>query len=195
MIFHIDLSVGQWRDRAGYRALFCILVILVMVPILPSCGKEQMFTDKDRSEIEEVITAQSEAWNRGDLEGFMAGYARMPELVFTSGGEIQRSWDGTLARYQKRYGGDRSSMGTLVFDILEIRPLGSDGAVVLGTWKLTGRDKPAGGVFSLVFERRPEGWRIVHDHTSSWSAEKTAQEIGGTDSATPGEPGDSAAAE
>ena len=164
--------------------------IVVLALSLMACDRERVFTDEDRAAIQEVITAQSEAWNRGDLEGFMAGYARMPELVFTSGGEIQRSWDGTLARYQKRYGGDRSSMGTLVFDVLEIRPLGSDGAVVLGTWKLTGRDKPAGGVFSLIFERRPEGWRIVHDHTSSWSAEKTAQEIGGADSAASGEPGD-----
>lgn len=167
-IDHSDLYSGQSRDRVAYPSLFRILVILVAVPILTNCGVDRVFSEDDMASIKGLIAAQSEAWNRGDLEGFMAGYVRLPELVFTSGGEIQRGWEGTLARYQRRYGGDRSSMGTLSLEIIELRPLGSDGAVVLGTWKLTGLARPAGGVFSLIFERRSEGWRIVHDHTSSW---------------------------
>jgi ketosteroid isomerase-like protein len=31
---------------------------------------------------------------------------------------------------------------------------------------LTGTAQAGRGVFTLVVERRPEGWRIVHDHTS-----------------------------
>jgi ketosteroid isomerase-like protein len=57
-------------------------------------------------------------------------------------------------------------MGTLDFQIDSIDPVGADGAVVLGRWALTGSEHPGRGVFTLVLERRPEGWRIIHDHTS-----------------------------
>jgi beta-aspartyl-peptidase (threonine type) len=71
-----------------------------------------------------------------------------------------------MQRYRTRYGGDKAGMGQLAFEVLQVQPLGADGAVVLGRWRLTGTPKAASGVFSVVFERRPEGWRIVHDHTS-----------------------------
>jgi ketosteroid isomerase-like protein len=121
----------------------------------------------DRREIEALLEGQREAWNRGDLPGFMAAYARTPDLVFTSGGKIRRGWDETDAAYRKKYGGDRAGMGQLAFEILGVQMVGRDGSVVLGRWRLTGTPQAGGGVFSVVLERRPEGWRIVHDHTSS----------------------------
>lgn len=53
------------------------------------------------------------------------------------------------------------------FEVLQVTPLGADGAVVLGRWRLTETPSPGSGVFSLVLERRGSVWRIVHDHTSS----------------------------
>ena len=97
----------------------------------------------------------------------MEGYAQREDLVFTSGGKIRQGWQETLARYRARYGNDSSSMGTLDFEVLSIQSLGADGAVVLGRWKLRNLESPARGVFSVVLERGAEGWRIVHDHTSS----------------------------
>jgi ketosteroid isomerase-like protein len=97
----------------------------------------------------------------------MEGYARTPELVFTSGGKIRRGWEETLAAYRKRYGGDRAAMGELAFEILGVQAVGAEGAAVLGRWRLTGTPQAGGGVFSVVLERRAEGWRIVHDHTSA----------------------------
>jgi beta-aspartyl-peptidase (threonine type) len=58
-------------------------------------------------------------------------------------------------------------MGHLTFSQLEIRPLGDDAALVLGHWQLQGEKDNPGGVFSLVVRRFPEGWRIIHDHTSA----------------------------
>src|SRR5271163_1999115 len=44
---------------------------------------------------------------------------------------------------------------------------GWDGALALGRWHLK-RDKgDIGGVFSLVWQRFPDGWKIIHDHTSA----------------------------
>jgi len=110
------------------------------------------------------------AWNRGDLAAYMAGYANTDALVFTSGGKIRRGWQAAFDHYQARYGADRASMGTLAFEVLSIDPVGADGAVVLGTWRVTGTEAAGDGVFTVVLERRPEGWRIVHDHTSSTPA-------------------------
>lgn len=133
---------------------------------------------RDRAAIVDVLRAQQDAWNRGDLEGFLRGYDPGPELVFTSGGQIRRGFAETRARYQARYGGDgQRTMGHLEFEILEVRLLGADGAVVLGRWHLsfpearadasTADTAASGGVFSLAFLRSPAGWRIVHDHTST----------------------------
>ena len=124
------------------------------------------FTPADRSAVLGVLRDQERAWNAGDLDAFLAGYARTPELVFTSAAQVRRGYDETAARYRQRYGTDRASMGTLSFEVLGVQPAGADAAVVLGRWRLTDTPAAGGGVFSVVLERRPEGWRIIHDHTS-----------------------------
>lgn len=96
----------------------------------------------------------------------MAGYLRSKALVFTSGARIRRGWESTLASYRDRYGDKPATMGTLSFEVIDVHPLGADGAVVLGRWRLTNSPSAARGVFTVVLERRPEGWRVVHDHTS-----------------------------
>lgn len=133
---------------------------------LGGCVTPHTFTADDRVAVEAVLTSQASAWNQGDLEAFMEGYAHTPELVFSSGGKIRRGWDETLARYRAKYGTDPSTMGHLGFEILDVHPLGADGAIVLGRWTLTETPEAGAGVFSVAFERRPEGWRVVHDHTS-----------------------------
>jgi uncharacterized protein (TIGR02246 family) len=120
----------------------------------------------DDRAVREVLEAQRLAWNRGDLEGFMAGYERSDDLVFTSGGKVRRGFQETYDRYRARYGKDTSTMGQLAFEVLGVRALGGDGAIVLGRWRLTGTPSAAGGVFSVALARAGGVWRIVHDHTS-----------------------------
>jgi len=116
--------------------------------------------------IRAVLDAQVGAWNSGDIEGFMEGYWRSPKLTFSSGSDITRGWDATLQRYKKKYQSEGAEMGKLTFRDLEIEPLGPEAALVRGRWQLVRtKDKP-GGVFSLILRKLPEGWRIVHDHTS-----------------------------
>ena len=122
--------------------------------------------ETDRAAITSVLTAQQDAWNQGDVDKFLVGYWHSPELTFSGSSGISRGWDGVMARYKKNYP-DRAAMGHLDFSGLEFHFLGKDAALVLGRWHLK-RDKgDAGGVFSLVWQRFPEGWRIVHDHTSA----------------------------
>lgn len=117
--------------------------------------------------IRAVLDEQVAAWNRGDIEGFMRGYLRGEELVFTSGGRLRRGWDTTLRKYRERYGDAPETMGRLEFGDVETHMLGEDAAWVLGHWKLTWPDDSSeGGVFTLVMQRTEEGWKVVHDHTS-----------------------------
>jgi beta-aspartyl-peptidase (threonine type) len=115
-----------------------------------------------------VLAAQVAAWNRGDLAGYMDGYWKSPDLVFFSNGTETRGWQPTLERYRARYQGDGKQMGTLDFAGLDVVPLTPDAAVARGQWRLTmSAGKVLTGMTSVVFRRRPEGWRIVHDHSSS----------------------------
>ena len=134
--------------------------------LIGACAATGRFEPRDRTAIQAVLDDQAAAWNRGDLAAYMAGYAKTDALVFTSGGKLRTGWQPTFDHYQKRYGKDPKAMGKLVFEVVQIQALGADGAVVLGNWILTESPADGRGVFSVVLERRPEGWRIVHDHTS-----------------------------
>jgi len=129
-----------------------------------SAAREQ--SPNSVAEIQSVLNAQQEAWNRGDIDAFMNGYARSPSPIFVSGDEVQRGWDTVREHYRKKYS-DHTKMGTLTFSEIEVMPLSADSALVLGRWTLQrANDKPHGR-FTLIFKRLPEGWRIVHDHTST----------------------------
>lgn len=144
-----------------------IVAVLLVGCSAKSPPPKRMFVPADRDAVKAVLEAQASAWNKGDLEGYMRGYAQTDWIVFTSGSKIRRGWQETHDTFQKKYAQNPAAMGKLVFEILSVDPVGADGAVVLGNWILTNSPSDGRGVFSVVLERRPDGWRIIHDHTSS----------------------------
>ncbi len=143
-----------------------LIALLLLATELPRSLTLQAAADTSpREAITSVLTEQQSAWNRGDVNAFMKGYWDSPELTFAGTSGITRGWQPVLARYQKNYP-DQKAMGHLDFSDVEVRPLGKDAALVLGRWHLQRVAGELGGVFTLVFERLPEGWRIIHDHTS-----------------------------
>ncbi len=121
-----------------------------------------------KSEVEHLLRVQQEAWNRHDLEGFMAGYWNSPELTFFSEAKQKHGWQATIERYRAVYASPGREMGKLEFSSLRIEMLGPDAAFARGLWQLTMPDgKTPHGLFTLVFRKFPEGWKIVHDHTSA----------------------------
>ena len=151
------------RSSPGRRRALTIFFCILMVAIVSAAPTQ---TQNATAQIRSVLRAQQDAWNRGDIDGFMNGYARSASTVFVSEDTIRRGWETVRERYRKKYS-DRAKMGTLTFSDLEITLLSPDAAVVLGRWSLKRANDQPHGRFTLIFKRLPEGWRIVHDHTSS----------------------------
>jgi|ERR1043166_7444763 ketosteroid isomerase-like protein len=151
------------RSSLGTR---CALTIIFCTSVAAIVSAAPTQSQNATAQIRSVLRAQQDAWNRGDIDGFMNGYARSASTVFVSEDTIRRGWETVRARYRRKYS-DRAKMGTLAFSDLEIILLSPDAAVVLGRWSLKRANDQPHGRFTLIFKRLPEGWRIVHDHTSS----------------------------
>jgi ketosteroid isomerase-like protein len=118
------------------------------------------------TDVQEVLDAQARAWNDGDIAGYMQGYWQSDSLVFTSGGNVRRGWQATFEKYLRTYD-TREKMGILTFSELEVSILSENSALVLGKWELKRASDRPHGVFTLILRRFPDGWKIVHDHTSA----------------------------
>jgi uncharacterized protein (TIGR02246 family) len=146
------------------RLLGVVLMALLMIPI---SGAVSLASDDDKAAVEQVLHAQQVAWNRHDLDAFMAGYWKSAELTFFSGATERYGWQETMDRYKATYQSAGHEMGKLEFANLRVEALGPDAAFVRGEWHLTMPDgKTPHGLFTLVFRKFSEGWKIVHDHTS-----------------------------
>jgi uncharacterized protein (TIGR02246 family) len=117
------------------------------------------------SRISGEISAQLEAWNRGDIPAFVETYAEDCTFV---GKNILHGRAQLLARYRKSYASP-AAMGKLSFSNLSIRPLDQQVAIATGQWHIDrpmSAGGPVGGIFSLVWQLRSDHWRIVLDHTT-----------------------------
>ncbi len=151
-----------------HHASFLFLGILLLAMAVPLRSQEKSEDNTSKASVEQVLRVQQDAWNRRDLEGFMAGYWKSADLTFFSGAKQTSGWQATLDRYKATYASPGHEMGKLEFSGLRIETLGTDAAFVRGAWGLTMPDgKTPHGLFTLVFRKFPEGWKIVHDHTSA----------------------------
>jgi beta-aspartyl-peptidase (threonine type) len=108
--------------------------------------------------IRTVLQSQVDAWNHHNLDLFMNGYWRSPELTFFSGTTETKGWEPTLERYRRNYQSEGHDMGTLSFSGLQVQLLGPESAFVRGKFQLVMPDgKQPHGVFTLVFRKFPEG--------------------------------------
>jgi hypothetical protein len=169
----------------GYRRLLWVflMVAVLAVVVVASRGRAvlahnasailpstiQGKTQSADAALRGLLAAQAADWNRGDIDAFMRGYWNSPETTFAGTSGISRGWQTVLDHYHKNYP-DRAAMGHLDFGEIEITPLGNDAALILGRWHLNRDAGPVGGIFTLVARQFPEGWRIIHDHTSTDAA-------------------------
>jgi beta-aspartyl-peptidase (threonine type) len=145
-----------------------IFLILTLTLISTAVSVARTSDDQVKIAVQQVLQRQQDAWNRHDLEGFMAGYWNSPELTFFSGAKETAGWQSTIERYRKTYQSEGREMGKLEFSDLRIEALGGDAAFARGAWHLTMADgKTPHGLFTLIFRKFPDGWKIVHDHSAA----------------------------
>jgi|ERR1700722_4119151 ketosteroid isomerase-like protein len=127
----------------------------------------------DEAAIRAAMNTQAEAWNRADIPAFMQPYENSPETTFI-GAKLRKGYGPILERYKTAYS-TPEQMGKLSYGDLEVRLLTSscgkpEFAVVTGTFHLErtakGEAKKDDGIFSLVWRKGKDGWKILLDHTS-----------------------------
>jgi beta-aspartyl-peptidase (threonine type) len=140
-----------------------ILILILIFVLVHAIGlSEPLDTEV---EILDVLAKQKAVWNQGDIEGFMRYYWRSEDFTFQSGNNRILGWDALLARYKKNYSGE--NMGILDFRDIVVKTLSEKTVLVIGRWEVERKTEVLGGLFTLIIQRKPEGWRIIHDHTSS----------------------------
>ncbi|HEV2706642.1 MAG TPA: nuclear transport factor 2 family protein [Pyrinomonadaceae bacterium] len=157
---------GKFLLGGGIALLAVVAFVLIY---LGGDKVSERQADENASAVRGVLDAQVAAWNRGDLESFMDGYAREEATTFVSADRVTRGWQTVLDRYRKSYD-TPDKMGALRFEELDLKPLSEFYMLATGRWQLTlDNGQTAHGRFTLLFRKTVDGWRIVHDHTSSAS--------------------------
>ncbi len=140
--------------------------LLIVLLMLAACATAPPTPEEEAQRIKGVLADQAEAWNHGDIDGFMKGYWNGEQLRFATGDSVTYGWAATNQRYHAHYP-DRSAMGTLEFSDLEVEVLGPDAGVVFGRWALQREHDRPHGLFTLLLRKTADGWKITRDHTSA----------------------------
>ena len=143
-------------------AILSIVLIGVIYWITGSIGRSIV-----SSSGYDLLNAQEAAWNRGDLNGFLATYRMSDDVTFFGGGAATKGWAEILERYQKSYGGPGARMGQLKFEDKQVEVLAYNSMLVRGRWVVSDNGQSKGGLFTIVLRKGSDGWKIIHNHTSS----------------------------
>ncbi len=118
-----------------------------------------------REKILTLLDTQTQAWNRGDLEGFMKGYWENDSLRFIGKSGITYGYINTLNNYKRGYP-DTAAMGKLQFTILVVKKLSARYYEVVGKWYLKRSIGDVSGHYTLLLRKINSKWVIVSDHSS-----------------------------
>jgi ketosteroid isomerase-like protein len=141
------------------KKILIAALILALTSLLMHSQKSTI-----EKELIRIHDLQRQAWNEGNIEGFMAHYWKSPKMTFQSGDSRLMGWDALLDRYNKVY--PKGNMGTLEFSDLIVHVLSDDSAYVLGKWKLKAETWTREGLFTTILKKMEGGWKIIHDHSS-----------------------------
>lgn len=156
----IPMQNHRLRRRAG--------VIVALSVGAVACAAPRPGAEPSEAAIVAELDASAERWNAGDLDGFLAPYLNDSRTSFVTADGVIRGLDAIEARYRASYWKDGAPADMLRFADVEVRQLGPEHAFAVGRFLLSDRSgAPTGeGHFTVVLTRTPDGWRIVHDHSS-----------------------------
>ena len=162
------------RMLALAAALILGYVSLLAVIARPAHPQQAGHKTSAEAQIKELLAAQADAWNRGDVDSFMTSYWKSDQTVFVGATGIARGWQAVLERYHRVYP-NRTAMGHVTFSNIEVHQECADTAFVIGEYHLQREKDSPSGVFTLDLRKTPEGWRIVLDHTTAFPPAQPAK--------------------
>lgn len=149
--------------KTNVKGLLSVLIVSISIVC---CTNRQLFdASNDLSEVRKTLMSQQAAWNQGNIDLFMEGYWKDAQLSFIGSKGVTRGWNQTLANYKESYP-DKSAMGILTFDVLELKSLGPSACYMIGKYTLEREKDSPSGYFNLLWEKKDGKWVIVSDHTS-----------------------------
>ena len=143
--------------------LFVMLSVL-FAPAFAQAKKKKAPADEEAA-VRVLLQEQTEAWNRGDLEGFMKGYWESDSLMFIGKSGVTYGWQNTLENYQKGYP-DTAAMGKLSFTLITVKRLSVQYFFVVGKWHLQRSIGDLQGHYNLLLRKIKGRWVIITDHSS-----------------------------
>ena len=151
------------------RSLLLCLIVLSPLTLHAQLAPESPLHTASQQELDivKVLLKQEAAWNQGDIDTFAQGYKNSPNIIFVTR-DVSRGYAGMVEEYKRDYP-TKASMGTLTYSDIEVHTLDENYAVVIGKYHLDRSKKDGGnaeGIFSLVFEKTDQGWKIILDHTT-----------------------------
>ena len=143
--------------KKGHRLLLLMALSIVVTTVKAQIGN----TEK---EIIQAMNKAAEAWNKGDLDSYLALYDTTATMMMPKG---RAGLNAMRELYEKYYFENGSPRQLLAYDTYQFTPLGKEYALLTGRFILKANEKmkERTGTFSLVFFRGPEGWKIFHDHS------------------------------
>ena len=116
--------------------------------------------------IRNVFEAGCAAWNRGDLDGYLASYWDSDKTLWVSGGSLQRGRKAIVEAYRARFATPQE-MGQITLAGLEIEVLTDTDAIAFGRWMLALEARSSHGFFTVQLKKIEGSWLFVSDHASS----------------------------
>jgi len=177
----VTLMSENSMHRLATRRLACSLALAALLlptslaaqdsagtnprPLLTAPLPGPRLAKADDAEVRRKLQSTADAWNRADLGGHVEAYADSAAFMTGRGPMIGR--DKIESSLRRGFWRDGKPVQTLRYEHVNVRGLGRDHALVTGRFVLTGDGREdASGWFTLVWERGPDGWQEIHDHSS-----------------------------
>ena len=121
---------------------------------------------EEHQRIRAVFESGCAAWNRGDIDGYLAEYWNSDKVRWVSEGTVRYGFEAIATSFKARFDSP-DNMGRLEVANLEIQLLGENDALVFGAWIQTTPAARRHGVFTVHLKKMDGEWLIVSDHSST----------------------------
>jgi ketosteroid isomerase-like protein len=129
---------------------------------------DPLFTaTRQQLDVVKIVLAQRDAWNKGDLDGYLSHYKNAPDTQAVLA-TLVRGFDNIRAAYRLNFP-NKDSMGSIEDSEVEVRALGDAFALATGKYHLSRSRKAGGdvdGTFTELFEKTSAGWQIIFSQST-----------------------------